>query len=706
MRIPVVLQNEATECGIACLTMVAEAFGDHRGLAAMRGHSSMRGTSLDQLIERAEALGFEARALRIELDDLRALNAPAILHWDLRHFVVLVSASRRGIVINDPACGQRRMRWNEVSRHFTGVALEIWPTDAFKPVATAPKINWRRLLGPMPGLASATARILALAIVLELMLLASPFFMQGVIDHVLVGRDAELLTVLATAFGGLLVLQALISALRAWSVTALTSLLGVRWQGRLFKHLLSLPLAYFEKRHLGEVLSRFGSLQNIQRTVGGSFVEAIMDGLMATLTLTFMFLYSGLLAGVTLVAVVAYLGLRAMFFNVIRDGTERQIVAAAAQQSHAVETIRGVQSLKLLGGETRRLSNWRDLMVNAINEQLTLERYGVGFRVLSSLMIGVERIAVVWLGANMVLRQEFSVGMLIAYLAYRDQFAGRAGGLVDRFMELRLLRVHAERIADITETPAEAQSGGIGVGAINTIEARNLRFRYGEGEPWIIRDLDLRIARGETVAIVGPSGCGKTTLIKLLLGLLDPAEGHIEVDGHKLRALDLGQFRRLCGSVMQDDQLFAGSIGDNIACFEQCADSERVAEVAAMAAIDRDIASMPMGYDTRVGDMGTSLSGGQKQRVLLARALYRNPQLLLLDEATSHLDVASERLVNQSIRGLPIARIVIAHRPETIASADRVLVMESGRIVREYRPDRKASDPVDSVTNLCTQFST
>lgn len=643
----------------------------------------------------AQRLGFSTRPLRLDMEDLSNLKLPCILHWDLNHFVVLWKVGKAKVIILDPAVGERSLSFKEVSDHFTGVALELTPTAEFKPQKVAPAVTARQLTGPVRGLWRALAQILLLSAALQVFVVLAPFYMQWVVDQVLVSADRDLLTVLGLGFGLALVLQIGISLLRGWSVVYLSSRLGLQWMGNVFAHLLKLPLDYFEKRHLGDITSRMSSVQAIQRTLTTSFVEAIIDGLMAVVTLGLMLFYSWKLALVTLLAVSLYLGIRAIAYRPVRDRTEQQLVAGAKQQTHLLESLRGMQSLKVAGEESQRRSTYDNLMHDTVNQEVRLARMGLGFNSASQLVFGTERIAVIWIGATLALQNVFSVGMLIAYLAYKDQFAGRMAALIDRWVEFRMLRLHGERLADIVLTPPEEQTAQPEAlpPATTRIEVENLSFRYGDGEPWVLKDCSFTIEAGESVAIIGASGCGKTTLVKLLLGLLPPTEGIVRVGGHDLHKIGPRNVRTLVGAVMQDDQLFAGSVADNISFFDPEMDQARIEHAARLAAVHDEIASMPMGYHSLIGDMGSSLSGGQKQRVILARALYRNPKLLFLDEATSHLDVMKERLVNDAVKALRLTKVIVAHRPETIASADRVLVMEQGRIVQEVKTQQSMTVP-------------
>jgi ATP-binding cassette, subfamily B, bacterial CvaB/MchF/RaxB len=687
----VILQSESSECGLACLAMVASHHGQGVSLRELRGRypMSLKGTTLSRLISIAGQLGYQSRALRLELEELPDLRAPCILHWDANHFVVLVKAGRKKVAIIDPSTGRRTLSYAEVSTHFTGIALELVPGTGFTLRKRPPPVPIRQLTGRMTGVWPALSMILLLSVALQAFLVLMPMLMQWIVDHALVSADRDLLTVLGLGFSLALVLQVGIGLLRGWTVVYLSTRLGLQWLGNIFSHLLKLPLDFFQKRHLGDVTSRMGSVQSIQRTLTTSFIEATMDGLMMVVTLIMMLVYSAKLAAITFVAVFLYLGLRAIAFSPLREGTERQLIAGANQQTHLLESIRGIQSIKVAGRETSRRSVYLNLMNETVNRDIWLAKMNLGFGTVSSLIFGIERVAVIWVGAVLTMKNVFSVGMLIAYLAYKDQFAARVGGLIDKWIELRMLRLHGDRLSDIVLSEPEVVHGDLFEQAPPRsvrLVVQGVSFSYADGEPPVLADCSLVVEEGQSVAIVGPSGCGKTTLLKVLLGLLRPAEGTVSVGGKDIAQLGPHNYRQMVGAVMQDDQLFAGSIAENIAFGEDAFDTERIEEAARLAAIHEEISAMPMGYHSLIGDMGTTLSGGQKQRVIVARALYRRPRILFLDEATSHLDVERERMVSDAIHRLELTKIIVAHRPETIASADRVLIMAGGRIVAERDP--------------------
>ena len=688
-RLPMLLQTEAAECGLACLAMVASFHGLDCDLPSLRQRFSLslKGATMVDMVRMAGQLQLNARALRAEMEHLDQLELPCVLHWDLNHFVVLREVGRNHAVIHDPARGVRRVPLDEVSRRFTGVVLELTPQADFQPRTERQSVSLRQLLGRVTGLKRSLTQIFALALALEVFLLLSPFFMQWVVDGVLVSADRDLLVTIGVGFGLLVLITVATGALRSWAVLHLSSTLNLQWLNNVFAHLMRLPVDWFEKRHTGDVMSRFGAVQQIQQTLTTSFIEAVLDGLLVVATLAVMAVYSLTLTAIALGCVAVYALLRWVFFRPLREATEEAIVHDAKKSSHFLESLRGVQSIKLFNRQEDRQARFMNLVVDAMNANIATRKLDLLFGVLHKLVFGIERVAVIWVGALLVLDQRFSVGMLFAFFAYKEQFALRVSGLIDKAVELKMLRLQGERLADIVLRGPAATAGAPArqrdVPA--RLELQGVHFAYSDAEPAVLNRLSLAIEPGESVAIVGPSGCGKTTLLKVMLGIHAPQSGEIRIGGVPLRQLGLRAWRDMIGTVMQDDQLFAGSIADNIAFFDAQPDVPWLERCARIAAVHDEIEAMPMGYHTLIGDMGASISGGQKQRILLARALYKRPKILFLDEATSALDVDREREVNHAIRQLDLTRVIVAHRPETIASAGRVIVLGDGRVTQDLR---------------------
>jgi ATP-binding cassette subfamily B protein RaxB len=683
-KLPMVFQTEAAECGLACLAMIAGHHGLNVDMPALRQRFSLslRGTTLNHIIRFAGALDLTGRPLRVELEDLDCLKTPCILHWKMDHFVVLKKVTRKYVFLHDPAMGPRRVTFAEASRYFTGVALELTPTPSFAPRDERHPLRLRDLIGRVVGLKRALGQIFVLASALELFSIISPLFLQLTVDKVLAAVDRDLLVTLGIGFMLLIGLQSFLGALRSWTTLYFGTSLKLQWYANLFSHLVRLPVSFFEKRYFGDILSRFDGAEAIQRTLTNNFIETILDGLISIFVLAVMFFYSRKLALIVIVSVLLYVVLRNLAYLPLRRSMEEQIMRSAKQQTHLIETLRGIRTIKVLGREDSRKTRWMNLLADTTNAQVETERLTLLFKAANGLIFGLQSVAVVWFGAVLVLGGQFTVGMLFAFVAYQEQFKARITTLVDRLYDFRMLSLQVQRLADVVQEKPEStylESTGAEVEDAS-IDVRNLYFRYSDTEPWLLEDVTFRIAPGECVAIVGPSGAGKSTLLKLMAGLLKPQSGDVTVNGHSVcqsRAAVLGNV----GFVLQDDSLFAGTIADNIAFASDTADMARVEECARLACVDGEINEMHMGYNTLIGDMGSALSGGQQQRLLLARALYQRPSILILDEATSHLDVPTEQRIAAMLVELRMTRVFAAHRPDTIRIADRVIALSrNGRI--------------------------
>lgn len=702
-RTPVILQVEAAECGLACLAMIMGHYGNHIDLATLRRRYSVsvKGVSLRDLVTTADKVGLSTRAVRLDMEDLQNLRLPCILHWSMNHFVVLTKVTPNRVVIHDPAVGKRTLSMGEVSREFTGIALEAVPNESFRKQDDRETLRLRDLFRQVAGLRPALMVLFALSLGLEVIALVMPMISQVVIDEVIVTADHELMITIAFGLALLLLLQMLIGSVRQWAVLILGTRVGLEWNTSLFDHLSRLPLDYFSKRHVGDVLSRFNALGTIQKTITTDMVQTVMDGLMAIGMAVMLFIYGGWLGMIAMIATGLDILLRLITYRVYREASEEQIVIDARQQSHFIETLRGMASVKLLGLRERRRTTWLNLIVDSINIRLRLQRYDLIYGRLGDLIFGADRLIMMVLGANAVMRGDMSVGMLVAFLSYKDQFASRIGSLISSGFQLRMLNVQTDRLSDIVMTDPEPSAKGIvsvplrpeGEAQAASLSCINISARYGTQDPWIFKDISVEIPAGSSVAIVGPSGCGKTTLLKTMMGLMHLDEGEIRLDGADIAALTLEGYRDRIAGVLQDDGLFSGSIADNISGFAENQDEDWLRECARRAAILDDIMRMPMGFETLVGDMGSGLSGGQKQRVILARALYRRPEILFLDEATSHLDELTEHKVAEALRDMKITRVMVAHRPATIAHADMVYVFQPGGKLYPYQRPQPQQNP-------------
>lgn len=691
-QVPVILQSETAECGLACLAMILNAKGHLIDMATLRREADISGSGLNlrTLIKLASRFDLNARPLKLDLDSLTKLTVPCILHWDFNHFVVLVKANDRGISIIDPGRGPRKLTYEEASRHFTGVALELTPTSKFKKRDDRHLLSIKDMFRHIGMLKGTLLALAALSLGLEVLALINPMMSQVIIDEVLTTSDHPLLWTVAAGLAIMLVLQAVISTFRTWTVMLMGTRISVQWNVSLLSHLLGLPQEFFSKRGAGDIQSRFGSLGSIQQTFTTDLVQAVMDGIMAVGMIVMIVIYGKWLAIIVGISSIIDILIRVVYYAPYREMSQEVLVHGAAQQGHFLETLRGMRSIKLLGLEEKRKIGWTNKMIDGLNAKFKIQRYDLIFSRANDIIFGFDRILMLILGAGMVLSGEMTVGVLVAFLSYRDQFASRLGSLVSAGFKVRNLRVHTDRLSDIALAESENQEAEEESGRKLTYQAptqkvegapllacRNLGFRYGSEDSWVFKGLNLTVPEGASLAITGPSGCGKSTLLSILMGLAHPGEGEILWDGLTLGPSNIGAYRKEIAGVLQDDILLAGSIAENIAGFDDNIDMEWVTECAKNAQILEDIQKMPMGFETLVGEMGSTLSGGQRQRMILARALYRRPKILFLDEATSHLDTERERKITAFLDALKITRIVVAHRKETIENATLRLDMST-----------------------------
>lgn len=685
-RVRLVRQTEVAECGLASLTMIANYHGFDVDLGTMRRRysPSLRGAPLRALITLADQIGLTPRAVKLPLEELGNLHLPAILHWDLNHYVVIEAVKGDKVLIHNPDGRSTWMAMSEVSKHFSGVALELRPSNSFDRQSLRERLRIGQLWQSMTGLKRALIQVLVLSIVLQAFVLASPYYMQVAIDSALPALDNDLLTVLAIGFALFTLINVVASLLRSFVLLNAGTSVGYALASNIARRLFRLPIEWFEKRHTGDILSRFQSITPIQSLLTQGAVAALVDGVMAIFTLAVMFYYSALLAFIAIIAFALYAVARFISFSFQREAQEAAIITSGKEQTTMIETLRGMVTLRLFGRETLRHAFWQTRLTDSTNANIRLARIGIWQSSANLLIFGIENVVTIWLAVGFVIEGAgFSVGMVFAYIAYKTQFMNKSAALIDQAIQFKMLGLHLERLSDIALSD-EDRSFDPATNATTElsgrIELRDVHYRYSPSDPMVLQGVNLVIEEGEHVAITGPSGGGKSTLLKIMLGLVEPEAGEVLVDGIPLGRFGYKSFHGQIAAVLQEDSLFAGSLADNIALFDDEVDMERVVGAAVAASIHEDIARMPMQYETLIGDMGSTLSGGQKQRVLLARALYRAPRILFMDEGTAHLDAEHEAAVNRAIGEMGITRIIIAHRQETIAAADRILTMTGGKL--------------------------
>ena len=691
-RVPLVHQTESSECGLACLAMICSHYGKQSNLIALRQqfNLSARGTTLAGMTQIAEQLGLATRCLSLDLNELSALKTPCILHWDFNHFVVLVSVKQNRAILHDPARGRRKVGMEEMSKYFTGIALEVWPGSTFAAQPTSHQFSLRSLAAKVHGLKGMLGKIFFYSLIIETINLLIPIGTQLALDHAIPAADMGLLTVICIGLFLFTLLRVALSALRSWSSLIMTTLINVQWQSGLFTHLVRLPLSYFERRKLGDIQSRFGSLNTLRETFTSSIIGALIDGTMMMGVIVMMILYGGWLTSVVIGFTALYVLTRLLTYSTYRELSEETLIRDARTRSYFMETLYGIATVKMQGLSERRGTHWLNLEIDTINTEIKITKMDLLFGGVNAFIIACEQITMLWLGSKLIIENAMTIGMFIAFGVFREQFADRIWSLTNFLMKLRMMHLHNERVSDIALNVREMKKPDREI--INTmqpvtLETHALSYRYDEHSADVFRNLSFKVSAGESVAITGPSGAGKTTLMRVLCGLFEPLSGSVTIDGYDIQQLGLNNYRKIIGCVMQDDKLFSGSIRENICGFDDKGDKEWMEACARASYIHDVINKMPMGYETLIGELGEGLSGGQKQRLFIARALYRKPGILFMDEATSALDEESESYVNAAIKKLNITRIIIAHRKSTIASAERVIQLTP--LTEQHEPSQK-----------------
>jgi ATP-binding cassette subfamily B protein RaxB len=679
--LPLVIQAQRGECAIACIVMIARYHGLGIDMEWLRAGKVRAGHGQDVrgLLGMAEGLHLEGRAVKLDMDDLGALCLPAILHWDMDHFVVLRKVGRRSIVIHDPAVGERHYSRQEAARHITGVAVELWPGSGFRRHSLVRPLRLRDLVEAEPALFTRGAGILLLTLAIQCIALLNPFYVQLTVDRGLLGGNPELIPRVALLFLLLALLKTLLVYVRGSVLLGFSHRLGFQLVGGVFRHLVSLPLGWFEARSMGEISSRFGTLQTVRRLLTQDVIAALVDGLFSLVTLALLYVYSPQLAAVATGLLLVFAGLR--YLTAERERSYRNTVLAedARQQSAFLENLQAITTLKVYGLEADRSRQWLSGYADYVNSAVQLDRFQNRTLAWQNLILGIDHVATIFIGAGLVLSQSMSAGQLIAFVFLKQHFINAVASLLPRLVELRLIGLELERLSDITAAQGARNPGGFPppADAGLLVRVQGLDFGYpGSNQP-VLQGVGFSLKEGDCLAISGPSGCGKTTLLKLLLGLLAPLRGSIQVN-----ASLPGQANGETGggdvaAVLHGDRLLAGSLLYNITLDREPLDRDWLQQCLAITGLRDDLGRLRDGLTTLLAESGSSLSAGQRQRLLLARALYGRPRLLILDEALANLETAVALQIVERLRSLGIALILVTHNPALRACAGHCL--ELGR---------------------------
>jgi len=685
---PFVAQHDETDCGAACLAMITAYYGVPVGVARLRdlANTDQEGASLWSVAQAAESVGFRARGLRLSYDALKHISAPAIIHWEGFHYIVLYEAGEKHVIVGDPAIGIRKLGLDEFRRGWSGRALELIPTVRLK--STTPiRSSYSRFSAVLRPHRSLLAEVMAASLFLNLFGLALPLFTQIIIDRVVGLHATDLLNALLAGMLLVVLMQTATSAVRRLLLIHIATHADVSLLADFLRHVMNLPMRFFDLRRVGDVVSRVGENDKIRGAMVGTIPGLILDTLLALGYLAFLAYYNLRLTLVIVFLLPFFIFLTFAFTPAIRKNRKEWFAKNAEQWSYLIESIAGIATVKTMAVEASVRWKWENLFVDSAILGRREAHLQTAYSISSGFLSALASVLMLWYGARQVIDNQMSIGELIAFTALAANLIQPVLRLSDSWAVLQDARNAVQRLNDIFDaSPEESQSRSLmSLPQIEgNIRFENVSFRYtaGQDRP-TLANLSFTINAGEKIAIVGRSGSGKSTLAKLVLGLYLPSEGRVFIDGHDIRTLSKHNLRRRIGVVTQDVFLFSGTIRENIAFGDPDVPFERIVAAAQVAGVHDFVTSMGLGYDTKVGERGMSLSGGQRQRVALARALLRDPSLIILDEATSALDTESERAIQANLDNACRGRttIIVAHRLSTVQNSDRIFVIDQGTLV-------------------------
>ncbi len=679
------------DTGLLCLVMLARFHGiatEPDQLAHEFADGSNAFTKTEILLA-AKKLSLKAKAVSSSLPRLTHIPLPCMVQMKEGNYVILARVDDNQVLIQDPLVGRPQVlspdefsaRWNSQLILFTSRAslageLRKFDFSWFIPAV----VKYRKLL----------IEVLAVSLVLQLFALITPMFFQVVMDKVLVHKGFSTLDVIAMGLLIVVTFEVTLTALRSYVFSHTTSRMDVELGAALFRHLLHLPIAYFQARRVGDSVARVRELENIRSFLTGNAITVVLDLLFSVVFLSVMFHYSTTLTLIVLASLPCYIALSVLITPVLRGRLNEKFARGAENQAFLVETISGMDTVKAMAVEPHTTRQWDKQLAGYVSASFktttlsTLANSGV------TLISKLVTVATLWFGARAVIDADLTVGQLIAFNMLSGQVAQPVMRLAQLWTEFQQVGISMQRLGDILNTRTEIAYNNLVLPPIKgAIHFDDIQFRYKPDAPLILKGIKLQIAPGEVIGVVGRSGSGKSTLTKLIQRLYVPEQGRVLIDGIDLSVVDASSLRRQIGVVLQENILFNRSIRENIALTDPGAPLEAVMQAARLAGAHEFITELPEGYDTLVGEHGTGLSGGQRQRIAIARALLTNPRILIFDEATSALDYESEHIIQKNMRAICQNRtvIIIAHRLSAVRQSNRILVMERGQIIEAGHHD-------------------
>lgn len=688
----VIYQNEVAECGYACLAMVLTHFGRATGVRELSAHRpiSANGLTLMDLYDVAADFGLEVQAFRFDASHVRQIRRGSIVHFGGAHFVVFDRCTRNYVRLIDPAMGRRRIAMDTFLANVSGYLLECAPTPALPRIAKRSPVPaaLARLRTLYPQMRGQIAKILFVALGSQFAILALPYLGTFVLDNVVAGNNLNLLNVLVVTFMGIFAIGAISQYVQGTLVELLYALASVHSTQGLVAHLLRLPVAYFEKRHVGEVFARVKAQDDVNGFAARSVVAFYVDVAVGLLAMLLMFIQSVTLSFVALAIFALYVLVSGLMFASMLDMHARVFQEGARCDDALIETVRGASLIKLSQGETRRVSKFMGQFRVYAAAKLRSSRLGTTRDAVLKLLANAETLLITWLAARYMLGGKLSVGVFYSFMIYKSLLSDRFAGAINTGFAYFMLSVPVSRVDDITGceteryTPAEDLHKAVEAQRFEHISVRDVTFSYGVSDQPVLKGASLEIARGDKIVITGPSGAGKSTLFKLLAASELPQSGEIRLNGIAWPNLAVDEIRRHATHMRQGDIILYGSIADNVSLFEANADEARIHALLGEVGLLDDVMRLPMRTRTIISDSAANISAGQRQRLLLARALYRRRELLLLDEPTSNLDPEAVRRIAGLLGRLDCTVVVITHDASMTEGFERHYRLVDGAFVR------------------------